>query len=158
MAVDQAIRLALQIASALISTRSSSGSGCSGVKYQLAASNRKSVVGISAKSVDGASGEDLLVGGESGVPGDWSSDWRFVLYTDTARGIWAVSTEGIESRFQLSRQLLGRRARSSPGRKVGCLSISGIRAAGGSFRAALSGPGSQSTDSRRWRRAGALAA
>ena len=71
------------------------------------ASNRKSAVGIYVKSVNGASGEDLLVGGESGGPSDWSSDGRFVLYTDTARGIWAVSPEGDRTPFPVVETTLG---------------------------------------------------
>ena len=65
------------------------------IAYQ---SSGKSAVGSTfdtyVKAVSGAGSADLLVGGERGqLPTDWSQDGRFVLYTDTARGIWAVSTE-----------------------------------------------------------------
>ena len=68
---------------------------------------RKSGPAIYVKSVNGAGGENLLVGGENAGPSDWSSDGRFVLYTIPERGIWAVSTESNPKPFPVVETTLG---------------------------------------------------
>jgi hypothetical protein len=75
-------------------------------------SNRTSASGTTfdtyVKSVSGTGNEELLVGGERGqIPTDWSPDGRFVLYTDTARGIWAVSPDGDRKPFPVVETNLG---------------------------------------------------
>jgi Tol biopolymer transport system component len=70
-------------------------------------SNRRSAAGTMfdtyVKSVSGDGREDLLVGGDAGnaaqIPEDWSADGRFVLYTDTEKGVWAVRTDADKKPF-----------------------------------------------------------